>query len=418
MHISSTPEKGDLEDLDDAGENEREGGGFGVDEGLAVPLSGGAKSFSESSDKTKDMPMNLRNQSNTKEPTKDDGEVLDDYIRRLWKLKERGGKKQMLTEDEMTSICRSVRALFLSQPCLLDLGGPLKICGDTHGQYSDLLHLFELCGGPETVNYLFLGDYVDRGRHSLETISLLMCYKLKYPTRFFLLRGNHESQSITRIYGFFDECKRRFSVKLWRTFIDAFSCMPVCAIIENQIFCCHGGLSPEMFTQELSTLADLKRKIREIVRPCDVPDCGLLCDILWSDPWYMESVGEGEEPRGWEPSERGVSYMFGPDVVDKFLERFNLDLIARAHQVVEDGYEFYANRSLVTIFSAPNYCGEFDNAAAVFCLSRVSLNSGPPNETSNLLTESAAAERNQDDMDLEGSFQIIRSVVQRASRPA
>uniref|UniRef100_A0A5K3FRF5 Serine/threonine-protein phosphatase n=1 Tax=Mesocestoides corti TaxID=53468 RepID=A0A5K3FRF5_MESCO len=304
----------------------------------------------------------------------------------------------MLTSDEMTSICRSVRMLFLSQPGLLDLGGPIKICGDIHGQYSDLLHIFELCGLPDTVNYLFLGDYVDRGKQSLETISLLFCYKLRYPTRFFLLRGNHESQAITRIYGFFEECKRRYSVKLWRTFIDAFTCMPVCAIIENQIFCCHGGLSPEMLTPELTSLGDLKRKIREIVRPCEVPDC------------------EAQEPHGWEPSERGVSYMFGPDVIDRFLERFNLDLICRAHQVVEDGYEFYANRSLVTIFSAPNYCGEFDNAAAVFCLSRVTLTPGPYDDASNLLTESAAATRNQEDMDLEGSFHIIRAVVQRNSR--
>lgn len=360
------------------------------------------------------------NQYHTKTPLSvaNNNEQLDSYINRLWKLKEKGNRLLMLTTDEMSSICRSVRALFLSQPGLLDLGGPIKICGDIHGQYSDLLHIFELCGLPDNVNYLFLGDYVDRGKQSLETISLLFCYKLRYPTRFFLLRGNHESQAITRIYGFFEECKRRYSVKLWRTFIDAFTCMPVCALIENQIFCCHGGLSPEMLTPELTNLTDLKRKIREIVRPCDVPDCGLLCDLLWSDPWYLESVGESQEPRGWEPSERGVSYMFGPDIIDRFLERFNLDLICRAHQVVEDGYEFYANRSLVTIFSAPNYCGEFDNAAAVFCLSRVTLTPGPFDDASNLLTETAAATRNQDDMDLEGSFQIIRAVVQRPSRPS
>ncbi|VDM30359.1 unnamed protein product [Hydatigera taeniaeformis] len=351
------------------------------------------------------------NHSNTKISISNNNELLDSYISRLWSVREKANRALMLTSDEMTSICRSVRALFLTQPGLLDLGGPIKVCGDIHGQYDDLLRLFELCGLPDKVNYLFLGDYVDRGRQSLETICLLFCYKLRYPTRFFLLRGNHESQAVSRIYGFFEECRKRFSVKLWRTFIDAFSCLPVSAIIENQIFCCHGGLSPEMLTPELTSLADLKRKIREIVRPCDVPDCGLLCDLLWSDPWYLESVGDGREPRGWEPSERGVSYMFGPDIIDRFLDRFNLDLICRAHQVVEDGYEFYANRSLVTIFSAPNYCGEFDNAAAVFCLNRAAAAPNYP-------YDSTSSPRNQEDTELEGSFHILRTDVPGGVRPS
>ncbi|KAA3675651.1 serine/threonine-protein phosphatase PP1 catalytic subunit [Paragonimus westermani] len=289
----------------------------------------------------------------------------------------------------MIGICQRARSIFLSQPNLLDLQGPLKICGDIHGQYNDLLHLFELCGKPDKINYLFLGDYVDRGRHSLETISLLLCYKLKYPCRFFLLRGNHETQSVTRIYGFFDECKRRFSVKLWRQFVDTFNCLPVCAIIESQIFCCHG----------VSDLFELKQKIKQIQRPCDVPECGLLCDLLWSDPWYIDFSEKAAEPTGW----------FGPNVIDQFLERFNLDLIVRAHQVVEDGYEFYANRSLVTVFSAPNYCGEFDNAAAVFCLSRLTNNLESLQPTHcNLITDDD--EINRDEADLEGSFQIIQSV--------
>ncbi|VEL14422.1 unnamed protein product [Protopolystoma xenopodis] len=328
--------------------------------------------------------------------------------------REKAGRHNMLTEDEMLKICFNCRSLFLHQPTLVDLKGPLKICGDIHGQFTDLLHLFELCGKPEKTNYLFLGDYVDRGRHSLETIALLFCYKLKYPNRLFLLRGNHESGSITRIYGFYDECKRRFSIRLWRTFIDTFNCMPLAAIIENQIFCCHGGLSPELFTHDLQTLADLKRKIRGVSRPCDVPDSGLLCDLLWSDPWYLEASSDGQEPAGWQASERGVSYMFGPNIVDQFLERYSLDLIVRAHQVIEDGYEFYANRSLVTVFSAPNYCGEFDNAAAVFCLSR-SLDTHPSGRPGpSQITEAQLA--SMQESELEGSFQIIRSVPARKRR--
>lgn len=188
---------------------------------------------------------------------------------------------------------------------------------------------------------------MDRGKRSLETIALVLAYKIKYPNNFFLLRGNHESASINRIYGFYDECKRRYSVKLWKTFTNCFNCLPIAAIIEGTIFCMHGGLSPE-----LKTLQQLK----SINRPIEVPDKGLLCDMLWSDP--------DAKAVGWQENDRGVSYIFGRDVVTSFLTEHNLSLIVRAHQVVEDGYEFFQKRSLVTLFSAPNYCGEFDNAGA------------------------------------------------------
>lgn len=224
----------------------------------------------------------------------------------------------------------------------------LKICGDVHGQYSDLLRLFECGGLPPDANYLFLGDYVDRGKQSLETICLLLSFKIKYPENFFLLRGNHECASINRIYGFYDECKRRYSIRLWKTFTDCFNCLPVSGVVDDRILCMHGGLSPELSNLE---------QIARVVRPTDVPDTGLLCDLLWSDP--------EKEISGWGENDRGVSFTFGPDVVQSFLRKHGLDLVCRAHQVVEDGYEFFSQRSLVTLFSAPNYCGEFDNAGAV-----------------------------------------------------
>ncbi|KAG1335117.1 serine/threonine-protein phosphatase PP1 [Cocos nucifera] len=220
--------------------------------------------------------------------------------------------------------------------------------GDIHGQYSDLLRLFEYGGFPPEANYLFLGDYVDRGKQSIETICLLLAYKIKYPENFFLLRGNHECASINRIYGFYDECKRRFNVRLWKVFTDCFNCLPVAALIDEKILCMHGGLSPDLKNLD---------QIRNIARPVDVPDQGLLCDLLWSDP--------DKDIEGWGENDRGVSYTFGPDKVAEFLQKHDLDLICRAHQVVEDGYEFFAKRQLVTIFSAPNYCGEFDNAGAM-----------------------------------------------------
>ncbi|CAI0378221.1 unnamed protein product, partial [Linum tenue] len=173
--------------------------------------------------------------------------------------------------------------------------------GDIHGQYSDLLRLFEYGGLPPHANYLFLGDYA---------------YKIKYPENFFLLRGNHECASINRIYGFFDECKRRFNVRLWKTFTDCFNCLPVAALIDEKILCMHGGLSPDLHNLD---------QIRNLARPTDVPDTGLLCDLLWSDP--------SKDVQGWGMNDRGVSFTFGADKVAEFLQKHDLDLICRAHQV-------------------------------------------------------------------------------------
>ncbi|OLQ09335.1 Serine/threonine-protein phosphatase PP1-beta [Symbiodinium microadriaticum] len=267
------------------------------------------------------------------------------------------GKLVQIPEGQVKSLCTSARGVFLEQSPLLELEAPLKICGDVHGQYHDLLRLFEYGGFPPESNYLFLGDYVDRGKQSLETITLLFAYKVKFPENFFLLRGNHECASITRIYGFYDECKRRYNIKLWKQFCDVFNCMPVCAIIDEKIICMHGGLSPEITSFD---------QVKRIVRPTDVPDTGLICDLLWADP--------DKDISGWAENDRGVSFIFGPDVVTTFLHKHDMDLVCRAHQVVEDGYEFFAKRQLITLFSAPNYCGEFDNAGAMMSIDDTLMN--------------------------------------------
>ena len=279
---------------------------------------------------------------------------LDDMIKRLVDAGYAGKvtKTVCLKNAEITAICTAARELFLSQPALIELSPPVKIVGDVHGQYTDLIRMFEMCGFPPNSNFLFLGDYVDRGKQSLETILLLLCYKLRYPENFFLLRGNHECANVTRVYGFYDECKRRCNVKIWKTFVDTFNCLPIASIVAGKIFCVHGGLSPS-----LSHMDD----IRNIARPTDVPDYGLLNDLLWSDPADMDA--------DWEANERGVSYCFGKKVIMEFLQKQDFDLVCRAHMVVEDGYEFFNERILVTVFSAPNYCGEFDNWGAVMSVS-------------------------------------------------
>ncbi|KAK1364930.1 Serine/threonine-protein phosphatase [Heracleum sosnowskyi] len=257
--------------------------------------------------------------------------AVDKLIERLIEVRSsKPGKPVQLSESEIKQLCATARDIFFNQPNLLELEAPIKICGDIHGQYSDLLRLFEYGGFPPQANYLFLGDYVDRGKQSLETICLLLAYKIKYPENFFLLRGNHECASINRIYGFYDE---------------------FAALIDDKILCMHGGLSPDLVNLD---------QIRNLPRPTAIPDTGLLCDLLWSDP--------SSDVKGWGMNDRGVSFTFGPDKVAEFLAKHDLDLVCRAHQVVEDGYEFFAERQLVTIFSAPNYCGEFDNAGAMMSI--------------------------------------------------
>jgi serine/threonine-protein phosphatase PP1 catalytic subunit len=256
-----------------------------------------------------------------------------------------------ISEREVITVIDKVYPIIEKEESMLELEPPLYICGDIHGQFYDLLRLFEILKYPPESKFLFLGDYVDRGKRSLECILLLLCLKIKYPSRIFLLRGNHESEDINRMYGFYDECKRRYTIKLWKNFIDSFNCLPIAAVIDDTIFCCHGGLSPELI---------FVNQIKNIIRPTDVPEYGMLCDILWSDPNENENMKEY-----FGKNERGISVTFSKKSLNNFLNDNNLELLCRAHQVVEEGYEFFGNNKCVTVFSAPNYCGMFDNSGAM-----------------------------------------------------
>ena len=241
---------------------------------------------------------------------------------------------------------------------LLYIKAPLCVIGDLHGQFTDLMKFLKIGQvenkDPATYTYLFLGDYVDRGINSCATLAMLLCLKCRYPDHIYLLRGNHETRDISKQYGFYNEIEEVYgSDDLWEKFNNVFDWMPLAAILGERIFCVHGGLS-----QNLSNI----EQIATLTRPLEVPEEGLIADLLWADP---------ARENGYHESERGTSFTFGPDVAQEFLDKNDFDLICRAHQVVNDGFEFpfYPEQTVVTVFSAPNYCNEFGNKGAMLMVS-------------------------------------------------
>ena len=258
--------------------------------------------------------------------------------------------KVKISEREVLTVIEQVYPVIEKEESLLELEPPLYICGDVHGQFYDLLRIFEIFKYPPESKFLFLGDYVDRGKNSLECILLLLCLKIKYPEKIFLLRGNHESADVNRAFGFYDECKRKVSLKIYKKFCNLFNILPITSLISGKILCMHGGLS-----KDLVNINQLKK----IKRPTEIPEKGLLCDLVWSDPDTSISNDFIEN------KERGISVCFSEKAVNEFNKKNNLDLICRAHQVVEEGYQFFSNMKLITIFSAPNYMNIFDNNGGV-----------------------------------------------------
>ncbi|CAN0359439.1 unnamed protein product, partial [Ectocarpus sp. 12 AP-2014] len=275
---------------------------------------------------------------------------LDEQIERLKRC-------EYLKESEVKQLCQKAREILVDESNVQRVDAPVTICGDIHGQFYDLVELFKVGGECPDKNYLFLGDFVDRGYYSVETFLLLLALKVRYPDRITLIRGNHESRQITQVYGFYDECLRKYgSVNVWRYCTDIFDYLSLSAIIDDKIFCVHGGLSPSINTlDQASLLLFFFSLIRVLDRKQEVPHDGAMCDLLWSDP---------EEIDGWGLSPRGAGYLFGGDVVDKFNETNDLQLIARAHQLVMEGHRSMFN-SLVTVWSAPNYCYRCGNVAAI-----------------------------------------------------
>lgn len=224
----------------------------------------------------------------------------------------------------------------------------LTVCGDIHGQYYDLCHIFELNGIPSEKNpYLFNGDFVDRGSWSVEVILILFGFKVLYPHHFHMVRGNHETDNMNQMYGFEGEVKAKYSAQMMELFSEVFNYLPLAYCINEKVLVMHGGLCQE----DGVSLDD----IRQIERNRQPPESGTMCDLLWSDPQQLSGRGA---------SKRGVSCQFGPDVTEKFLKDNKLDYIIRSHEVKNDGYEVTHNGKCITIFSAPNYCDQMGNKGA------------------------------------------------------
>ncbi|XP_024008103.1 serine/threonine-protein phosphatase BSU1 [Eutrema salsugineum] len=274
-----------------------------------------------------------------------------------------------LSYAQVAGLCSVAKGIIEQEPTLLQLNAPIKIFGDLHGQFRDLMRLFSEYGSPSIkgdiayIDYLFLGDYVDRGTHSLETIMLLIALKIEYPGNIHLIRGNHEAEVTNQNYGFKQECIQRMGEhngsQAWSTINDLFDYLPLAALINKKILCMHGGIGSSVFTVE--QIANIKRP----VKPDDYHVPVVVKDLLWSDPTANDSVlGVGGNPRG------DCIVSFGPDVVKAFCERNNLDMIIRAHECVLDGFERFAQGQLITVFSATNYCGVAQNAGAILVIGR------------------------------------------------
>jgi serine/threonine-protein phosphatase 2B catalytic subunit len=259
-------------------------------------------------------------------------------------------------------IIKDCSKLLKSEPTMLDIEAPLTVCGDIHGQFYDLMKLFDVGGPPDKTRYLFLGDYVDRGYFSIECVLYLWSLKLNYPKTLFLLRGNHECRHLTEYFTFKLECKIKYSETVYDECMNSFDCLPLSALMNKQFLCVHGGLSPELFTLD---------DIRQLDRFREPPPFGPMCDLLWSDP--LEDFGtERPSQENFSHNQvRGCSYYYSYNACCEFLQRNNLLSIIRAHEAQDAGYKMYKkNRvtlfpSLITIFSAPNYLDVYGNKAAI-----------------------------------------------------
>ncbi|KAK4337004.1 hypothetical protein RND71_044102 [Anisodus tanguticus] len=270
-------------------------------------------------------------------------------------------KDKLIHKKYAYKIISEAQKLFRALPTLVDVTIPenkkFTVCGDIHGQFFDLVNIFEINGYPSTDNpYLFNGDFVDRGSYSVECILTLLGFKVLFPDHFHMTRGNHESQEMNQIYGFESEVKSKYSSLMYDFLSETFEMLPLCYCLNKKVLVMHGGLPKE----EVSL-----NEIRKIDRFRKPPSGGLMCDLLWSDPTKMVD--------NWTESKRGVGIQFGVNITERFCKMNNLDYIIRSHEVKMQGYDLMHNDKCITIFSAPNYCGTIGNLGAYIILNSPDL---------------------------------------------
>ncbi|ORC92791.1 protein phosphatase 3, catalytic subunit [Trypanosoma theileri] len=273
-------------------------------------------------------------------------------------------------EDALEIVMRSA-SIMKKEPNVVELQGSVVVCGDLHGQFYDLLKIFELGGKPGQQQYIFLGDYVDRGNFGMEIVLLLFAYKIRYPKRFIILRGNHESRHLTSYFNFKTESEYKYSLDVYNEIMLAFDCLPLACKVNDKFFCVHGGLSPE-----IETVSD----INLIHRFREPPSSGPMCDLLWSDPMTeQEETTVAPGTMFAANSVRGCSYTYTHNAACNFLETNDLLGIIRGHEAQSEGYHLYRTTSkgvpaVVCVFSAPNYCDTYDNRAALISLKGCVMN--------------------------------------------
>ncbi len=284
--------------------------------------------------------------------------------------------------EDIIQLTHECKAVVETQPMVLRVRAPVKIFGDFHGQYQDMMRFFDLWRAPadatqdgdiDSYDYLFLGDYVDRGANSLETICLLMALKVKYPAQIHLLRGNHEDPSINRVFGFAEECEERLDdvvddpSSVFRAINNLFEWLPLAAVVDDRILCVHGGIGSTFNC--VSDLEKLRRPL-EVVHEVENIQQQLLIDVLWSDPTDNDQECGIQKDLARDPNATGYIVRFGPDKVEEFLKRNDLLLIVRGHECVMDGFERFAKGQLITVFSATDYCGKHKNAGAALFIQK------------------------------------------------
>ena len=258
------------------------------------------------------------------------------------------------TPQELQLIISKATKIFRSEPNILEIKPPIVLCGDVHGQFDDMLQIFQISGAPPFTQFLFLGDYVDRGTKSVEIITLLCIFKIKYPKKFFMIRGNHESMNISQVYGFYQEVITKYrSDSLYQSFAPLFESMPIAAVINGEYFCVHGGIS-----ESSMTLSEISR----INRFTEIPSSGALCELMWNDP--------ARDNSGFTQSGgRNVGSLFGMRATDAFFAKNNgIKLVIRAHQMKKEGFEYCQHNKVLTLFSAPNYESISGNDGAILCI--------------------------------------------------